>query len=884
MKHYEASGGARLICEKFLRAYLVDFNSNDAAACLSEDIVWYGEHGSLSGSNKNEAQQRISRGIDSYRQSHEIRRLDLRERTLSPDVREVEGALVLYDRKGNREQQLPIVAICRKFESDYLICSLHFSLQSSMISEGDVNPEATTRTPMVYHSSEEKTPEANDQTWNTLQSVITSLPCGVGLFLYSEGKLKPVFFSNRLCEIFGMTRKQVFDSISDERPFGTIDHTQAQAFVTKSLNAGQDTQVSNICAAKKQDGTPFWARIHLSTSTIDGALVLYAIIYDVTEEVTLRQKEIWQNERYRVLSEVSNALIFDYEPQKDALNYRLSAQDRTENDTTISKAHLINSPWIHPDDRDAVKAALAASAKKPGNATCDFRCQVMKTGFRWYRASYISLADDCGKVFRVVGRVDDIQREKDREIATLAAVKREALFRRCNTASAFLAQEFDLVTGKQVPFGADVHPAWLPEGMTFKETMEYLGGHTFFPDDRQPAIDALKPPDEKQLKEEKTAVRSFELRVAVPGNAYRWTAAYLASVYDELTRHTYAFLMLIDIHEQKLKALKTRELANTDPMTGLNNRVRFERDVSTWLKANGRNAQGGGFALALLDIDEFANINDILGLEYGNSVIREAAETIKSTLNPQDLLCRYGADDFAILLTNLKDEDALKERMQSLRALLYRRVDDLITVTVSIGCVYRLSTDESFQNLYAKADRALRWAKRHGGNQYAMHTPELDQPLKLKKPEPLPLANGDKRVFIRTFGHFDVFVDDKAVLFNYSKAKELLALLVDRKGGFVSAGDAITYLWTDEPIDASLQARYRKTAMHMKNILEKNGIGNIVETISGKRRIVPAKINCDYFDYLAGNFNPSSLYRGTYLADYSWAEATVAELDSMRDS
>ena len=81
-----------------------------------------------------------------------------------------------------------------------------------------------------------------------------------------------------------------------------------------------------------------------------------------------------------------------------------------------------------------------------------------------------------------------------------------------------------------------------------------------------------------------------------------------------------------------------------------------------------------------------------------------------------------------------------------------------------------------------------------------------------------------------------------------------------------------------------MQARYRKTAMHMKNILEKNGIGNIVETISGKRRIVPAMIDCDYFDYLAGKFNPSSLYRGTYLADYSWAEATVAELDSMRDS
>ena len=55
-----------------------------------------------------------------------------------------------------------------------------------------------------------------------------------------------------------------------------------------------------------------------------------------------------------------------------------------------------------------------------------------------------------------------------------------------------------------------------------------------------------------------------------------------------------------------------------------------------------------------------------------------------------------------------------------------------------------------------------------------------------------------KRIVIRTFGYFDIFVDGETIPFSCKKAKELLALLVDRRGGFVTTGDAISYLWEDE--------------------------------------------------------------------------------------
>lgn len=78
-------------------------------------------------------------------------------------------------------------------------------------------------------------------------------------------------------------------------------------------------------------------------------------------------------------------------------------------------------------------------------------------------------------------------------------------------------------------------------------------------------------------------------------------------------------------------------------------------------------------------------------------------------------------------------------------------------------------------------------------------------------------------IFIRTFGYFDVFVDGVPILFRSEKAKELLALLVDRRGGYVSSSEAISILWENEPLSDQTRSRYRKVAMRLKDTLEQFG-------------------------------------------------------------
>ena len=133
-------------------------------------------------------------------------------------------------------------------------------------------------------------------------------------------------------------------------------------------------------------------------------------------------------------------------------------------------------------------------------------------------------------------------------------------------------------------------------------------------------------------------------------------------------------------------------------------------------------------------------------------------------------------------------------------------------------------------------------------------------------------------IYIRTFGYFDVFIDGKPIAFRHEKSKELFALLVDRRGGFVSSSDAIGFLWEDEPVTPVTLARYRKVALRLRNQLEEYGIADVIEAVDGKRRIIPERIRCDLYDYLSRDAQFASLFNGSYLSNYSWAEITLAQL------
>jgi PAS domain S-box-containing protein len=134
------------------------------------------------------------------------------------------------------------------------------------------------------------------------------------------------------------------------------------------------------------------------------------------------------------------------------------------------------------------------------------------------------------------------------------------------------------------------------------------------------------------------------------------------------------------------------------------------------------------------------------------------------------------------------------------------------------------------------------------------------------------------RIFAKTFGHFDLFVNGRPVVFSGPKEKELMALLIDRNGGTLSSNEAISYLWEDEESSDRVSARYRKLAMCLKNTLVKYGIDHILINNHGIRSVDVNAFQCDYYELLKGNEKYKNSFHNVYMADYSWAEDTLATL------
>ena len=132
-----------------------------------------------------------------------------------------------------------------------------------------------------------------------------------------------------------------------------------------------------------------------------------------------------------------------------------------------------------------------------------------------------------------------------------------------------------------------------------------------------------------------------------------------------------------------------------------------------------------------------------------------------------------------------------------------------------------------------------------------------------------------KRVRIRTFGNFEVYLDGNPISFKYSKTKEMLAYLVDRQGALCTNGEIMAILFED---DNGHEAYFRSLRKDLTDVLETAGCGEILSQQRGRIGINPELVDCDYFSWCAGKPSPGNVYLGEYMTQYSWSEYTNARL------
>jgi diguanylate cyclase (GGDEF)-like protein len=182
--------------------------------------------------------------------------------------------------------------------------------------------------------------------------------------------------------------------------------------------------------------------------------------------------------------------------------------------------------------------------------------------------------------------------------------------------------------------------------------------------------------------------------------------------------------------EKQRGDLRIRFLAHHDALTGLANRARLIENLDEAFAA--LPSRGGAFAVHFIDIDSFKEINDSLGHDGGDFVLKTVAERLREVTREEDVVARLGGDEFVVIQSRLggkEEAEIFADRLASALSVPMRFKENDILSTVSIGVALAPVFGDNPERVLKSADLALYKCKSEGRNCVRFFRPEMDAEL-----------------------------------------------------------------------------------------------------------------------------------------------------------
>jgi diguanylate cyclase (GGDEF)-like protein/PAS domain S-box-containing protein len=249
----------------------------------------------------------------------------------------------------------------------------------------------------------------------------------------------------------------------------------------------------------------------------------------------------------------------------------------------------------------------------------------------------------------------------------------------------------------------------------FKETADVISRHD----------------DELMESEGYKFFEEYSLHTRTHGRRYVTSKKLI--IRDSAGQPQYLLGMIEDVTDRKQSEERIAHLAHYDALTDLPNRLFFREQLEQALK---RVRRGEQLAVLYLDLDKFKSVNDTLGHQGGDELLKAVAERLRSCLRETDIVARLGGDEFAIVQTSvgrLSDVTDLVKRIHDAVRASYELLGHQLTTDTSIGIAMAPNDGSEPDQLLKNADLAMYGAKADGRGTYRFFESEMDARMKARR-------------------------------------------------------------------------------------------------------------------------------------------------------
>ncbi|GKS74054.1 EAL domain-containing protein [Acidovorax sp. SUPP950] len=472
------------------------------------------------------------------------------------------------------------------------------------------------------------------------------------------------------------------------------------------------------------------------------ALLLVTMIDRREQASTERELEILLSELRATLDSAADGmLVYDMAGRMRAFNQRLAQLWGMPEDLLVQRndAAVVAHMQQQVADADAYRARLSSIALEPGRETTDILHLRNGTIIERRSVPQLSQGRPVGRVFsfrdvtlnaeaqaslRLAARVFDSSLD-----AIFIADDRHQIVRMNPSCERLIGAPAVALQG--VPavslFGAEgAQPGWMEHVLAAWDRDGFWEGELRLPEG------------------------------GANGAARRACAVHLSWVVlrSETGNALQSIGFMRDLTQQHAARTRIEELAYSDVLTGLPNRLRLSRRVGEAIDAieQGPRPDAGSFAILFVDLDRFKIINDSLGHLFGDRVLQIVAKRLQGCLRQSDMLCRLGGDEFVVYLHG--GDAAIAE------GVARRMLEDMLrpfmldgmgfSIQCSIGVALYPQDGETLDDLIKQADTAMYRVKERGRGSYGFYQPQMNADLlsRMKLEHAMRQALGQQRMVV----------------------------------------------------------------------------------------------------------------------------------------